>query len=75
MRESKKPRKWLGTWPANCDTCGTNLADTEWFADAKSSSGPWGLFCPACHKRYCSGKFGTGLGQKYDSKTLLKLEG
>jgi hypothetical protein len=68
-------KKWFGRWPDNCRICGIDLSKKEWFADAKSNYGPWGLFCPECHEACCSQKFGTGIGQKYDSKTLIKLEG
>ena len=68
-------KKWFGTWPANCDVCGNNLSTYPYFCDARSNDGRWGLFCPQCHEDYCNGRLGTGSGQKYDSKTLEKLEG
>jgi len=71
----KSARRWLGTWPATCDACGAYLPDEDYFCDARSNVGPWGLFCPDCHRQYCSGRLGLGSGQKYDSKTLVKLEG
>ena len=68
-------KKWFGTWPATCDACGAYLPDQEYFCDARTDRGDWGLFCPDCHRQYCSGRLGLGSGQKYDSKTLVKLEG
>jgi len=68
-------RKWFGTWPAICNMCGSYLPDEKYFYDASDNQGDWGLFCPQCHKDYCGSRLGTGLGQKYDSKTLVKLEG
>ena len=68
-------KKWFGTWPAVCNMCGAFLPDETHFCDAKCNDGMWGLFCPECHELYCSGRLGMGKGQKYDSKTLLKLEG
>jgi hypothetical protein len=67
-------KKWHGTWPANCDYCDLPLTNHSTFFDAKTKVGPWGLFCPSCFEMLCLG-LGTGYGQKYDSKTLVKLEG
>jgi hypothetical protein len=36
--------------------------------------GMWGIFTPTCFKRM-GGTFGTGRGQRYDAKTLEKVEG
>ncbi len=68
-------KKWEGSWPHTCDECKVDLANTNWFADARSISGHWGLFCPKCFDNVTYGIFGIGNGQKYDSKTLEKLEG
>lgn len=69
-------KKWFGTWPANCDICKTDLSTPPilWFIDGRTKQGPWALMCSQCHYSYGVG-LGTGRGQKYDSKTLVKLEG
>ena len=65
--------KWLS--PADeCDLCGLPLEDYDHFVDGKTTMGPWALMCPLCHASYGKG-IGTGLGQKYDSKTKEKIEG
>lgn len=69
------PKKWYGTWPSNCQRCGDDLSKTEYFCDARSITGQWLLCCPQCHQDICLGRLGTGKGQKYDSKTLEKIEG
>jgi len=71
-----KKKKWLGTWPAQCDLCQTQLADYSWFADCviPSTGYRWGLVCPSCYtKEQC--QCGTGFGQRYDARTLEKVEG
>jgi hypothetical protein len=72
--EEKKKKKWFGTWPANCDLCESDLNTHEYFVDGRTIFGPWALMCPRCHLVQ-GGHFGTGIGQKYDSKTLEKMEG
>ncbi|MBU1173502.1 MAG: hypothetical protein KKD44_28375 [Proteobacteria bacterium] len=68
-------KKWLGTWPAQCSLCGTSLAEEKYFVDGiEIESRRWALMCPSCFK-YSGEGLGTGRGQKYDSKTLEKLEG
>ena len=68
-------KKWFGTWPANCDECGTDLSKQKVFCDARTLTGHWGLFCYDCFRSITYNKYGTGYGQLYDSKTLVKLEG
>jgi len=68
------PKKWQGTWPKDCDICSEPLSNASGFFDAATKRGPWGLMCPACFAYYGIG-LGTGMGQKYDSKTLLKTGG
>jgi hypothetical protein len=68
-------KKWFGTWPANCDECGESLKAQAVFYDARAISGHWGLFCDPCFRLVTFNKLGNGYGQKYDSKTLEKLEG
>jgi hypothetical protein len=71
----RKNKQWLGTWPAKCDECKRDLSIMSCFYDARTISGHWGLFCPKCFATVTMGKCGTGYGQCYDSKTLVKLEG
>ncbi len=81
MTEMKAPgniqnveKKWFGTWPANCDICKIALESCTFFVDGRMAcSSSWALMCPACFNRTGVG-LGTGSGQKYDSKTLVKLE-
>lgn len=72
--KKEKKRKWLGTWPARCDLCQTDLHTTPWFVDGKTTEGPWALLCPLCFSHIGVG-LGQGRGQKYSSSTLEKLEG
>lgn len=68
-----KQTKWLS--PADtCDICHTDLPTKVYFVDGRTKRGPWALMCPACHHRYGVG-LGTGFGQKYDSKTRIKIAG
>jgi hypothetical protein len=72
------PKKWFGKWPTKCETCyydeGIMLGDYPFFVDGRTVQGYWALMCPQCHRQYGVG-LGTDRGQKYDSKTLEKLEG
>jgi len=67
----KPEKKWFGTWPANCDLCGTPLANEKYFVDG-SIKGHWALMCPLCHTIKGCG-LGLGRGQLYNSKTLVKI--
>jgi hypothetical protein len=69
-------KKWLGSWPANCDLCGVplNTETITFFVDGRTDTSHWALMCPYCHRLHGDG-IGTGRGQKYDSKTLEKVEG
>lgn len=68
-------KKWRGTWPADCQICGINLAEhTKYFIDGATARGPWALMCELCHITHGRG-LGVGRGQKYDSKTLKKVGG
>ena len=67
-------KKWLGTWPADCNLCNTDLSKTGTFFDAKVKGRGWALLCPICFAIYGVG-IGTGRGQEYDSETLKKLHG
>ena len=67
-------KKWIGTWPKNCDICGSPL-EQEWsFIDGKTTMGPWALMCPSCHVGVGVG-LGTGKGQEYSAETLIKIGG
>jgi hypothetical protein len=70
MKPAKK--KWMGSTPQRCDVC--LLPFKWWFIDGKLSIGPWGLICVSCHATHGCG-LGTGRGQKYNLKTLEKVEG
>ena len=65
-------KKWMGSKPEKCDLCGKKFE--EIFIDGKTEMGPWGLLCGVCHYMYGVG-LGTGRGQKYDLKTLEKIDG
>ena len=65
-------KQWESTAPTECDLCHDDLEDS--FIDGKTKYGPWGIMCSTCHEIYGCG-LGLGLGQKYDLKTLDKLEG
>lgn len=70
-------RQWLGPQTA-CDICNTPFSKIDWFADAATvinGRRTWAIVCPVCHGRYTKGTFGLGIGQKYDAKTKIKLEG
>jgi len=68
-------KRWFGTWPANCDMCGLPLSAFKHFIDGRlRGRSTWALMCPLCHDDYGTG-LGVGSGQKYDCKTLEKLEG
>ena len=69
---------WLGE-PGYCDACHSDLTKEEFFYDAKTKSqspprGRWGKFCPRCFNEWCLGT-GTGLGQKFRTLDLKKVEG
>lgn len=67
-------KKWLSNYD-NCDICGCQIKGAvPYFVDGKTKSGPWGLLCPNCHKRYGVG-IGYGIGQKYDGTTAELIAG
>lgn len=71
----QKVKRWLGRQKC-CDLCKTPFTDVEWFADAYCRTiNQWALVCPECHEENTSGKFGVGIGQKYDAKTKVKIAG
>jgi len=65
-------KKWIGSEPKKCDYCGHDFHKV--FIDGKTVMGPWALLCEFCHNRYGVG-LGQGKGQKYNLKTLEKIEG
>jgi len=70
---TEKRKKWFGSKPDACDVCGRK--PTPYFVDGRlAGAHTWALMCPECFKALGVG-LGTGKGQKYDSKTLEKLEG
>ena len=73
----KEKKKWFGSDPIICDICKIpfNVGKNPVFYDAfVPAFGQWGLICNSCFIIHnCS--LGTGKGQKYNLKTLEKLEG
>lgn len=65
-------KKWNGAVPKICTGCGDSLKDI--FIDGKTIFGPWAIMCENCHTTHGAG-LGLGRGQKYDIKTLEKIEG
>jgi len=65
-------RRWNGTPPTQCDICRGTLGSV--FYDGATKHGPWALMCHSCHRQHGRG-LGTGRGQKYNTKTLEKVEG
>ena len=67
-------KRWMGTKPVRCDICGHKFGDKdEHFYDFATRQGPWALGCDSCFKKYGIG-LGIGRGQKYDVRTLYKVE-
>ncbi len=71
---TKKVRKWMGTPPAKCDICQTDIKDE--FIDGKTVRGPWGNMCLSCHSIQGIG-IGNGIGQHYKSNgtDFIKIAG
>lgn len=74
MTTTTKTVKWTGRKPSVCDipNCGTPI--TNFWVDGRTTFGPWANMCPACFTKYGVG-LGLGKGQKYDARTLIKVEG
>jgi len=77
------PAKWYGP-QMTCDYCSiidkknpqeADVRQHEFFVDGKTVEGPWALMCPQHYMEKGIGRLGQGFGQKYDGKTLLKIEG
>ena len=74
----KEPKigKWLGTPPKRCDICERDLDNYDWWVDGRlAGTTTWANMCPGCWPAEGVQKLGTGCGQKYDRKTLRKIEG
>ena len=66
--------KWMGTKPIKCDICGHQFNDQDkHFYDFATRQGKWALGCAVCFGKHGHG-LATGLGQKYDLKTLEKVD-
>ena len=63
--------KWTRPAPRVCDFCGGTFG--KHFYDGATGQG-WAIMCRSCHKDYGHG-LGAGRGQKYDTKTLEKVDG
>lgn len=68
----RKPKRWNGTKPVNCDVCKAKLQG--YFVDGKLGSGPWAILCLTCWNRQGMGQ-GQGFGQVYDLTTLELIPG
>ena len=67
-------QKWMGSKPASCDICGHRFKDNDrFFYDFAMRQGKWALGCEKCFKKHGLG-LGNGKGQKYDLKTLEKMD-
>lgn len=64
--------KWLSP-VGSCNICKQEIT-SETFVDGKTVFGPWALMCESCHKKAGIG-LGTGLGQRYNTKTKEKVGG
>lgn len=66
-------RTWSGSTPFQCQVCGRKFsAEDKHFYDFKTQSRIWAIGCESCWKKVGCG-LGTGLGQKYDLKSRLKV--
>jgi hypothetical protein len=75
MEEKMAEKKWLGSAPIyDFDIYDKPCNMEPWFVDGRIKSGQLALMCPT-HFQVFGVKLGLGKGQKYDLKTLIKLEG
>ncbi len=70
--KSAPKKKWMGRVPVRCEGCGDILEGV--FIDGKTAFGHWAIMCDNCYTTHGVG-LGIGKGQKYDLKTLEKIEG
>jgi hypothetical protein len=73
--ETARPRYWMGTVPAACDSCEKPITKT--FIDGATKGGRWANLCLCCHRQIGVGVH-PGVGQLYriqDDGRWLKAEG
>ena len=58
----------------SCDYCGVELKNHPFFYKLGRFVGE-DLICPVCFNEYFKGSLGKDKAQKYDSKTMKKIEG
>lgn len=66
-------KSWMGG--TVCDFCKCDVTKEPWFVDGRTTFGPWALMCPEDWRNFGVKTLGTGMGQKYDGPTKLKMEG
>jgi hypothetical protein len=65
--------KWNGTKPTQCNACQGELGSIFYDCSVPQMHA-WAIVCHACFRAHkCA--LGTGMGQKYNTKTLEKLAG
>jgi hypothetical protein len=67
-------KKWMGNPPVKCDLCHLPLKGDSFYDFKVPIFGQWGIGCEHCFVKY-GGELGTGRGQKYNSKTMEKING
>ena len=75
LPKKAQPKKWNGSPPTKCDICKKPTKD--YFADARTKMGPWGILCLQCLKDHGVG-IGTGKGQTYrkdENGDFIKIGG
>ena len=68
----KQQVKWIGTVPTACQLCHRDLKH-EFIDGRLRFCTAWAIVCSSCHNTHGYG-LGVGKGQKYDLKTLNKIE-
>jgi hypothetical protein len=68
-----KPKTWGGRRPQECQACHGTLGSIFYDCFVRQM-GAWAIVCHACFRSH-NCKIGTGMGQKYNTKTLEKLGG
>jgi hypothetical protein len=75
MAQTKRKVMWLSPRPTQCNACeGSFLKHTVAFVDGWIPGVGWGVYHISCFKTH-KGVLGTGRGQKYNMKTLEKIDG
>ena len=72
MKESMHQKYWVSPVPTHCQVCGMILENH--FIDGRTFVGYWTIMCLECHSKDGVG-LGLGKGQKYEIKTLKRVEG